>query len=190
MQQYAAFPAAVTVPFVALYMAFHDTKEAKTNTCKAKNDCSKRFNVIGSGKNINAKLAEIDIPEKGQCRMITFLEDSLNWIAGDNATCNGVGGIFDLFINFFDDVPGNSGKLLTNFVFLLAFQMIMKHSILGILSKILWKHLVDMVSKCCAYVFHQVCSPWRTNHNKPEMNQVIHNQQNHRKIMFITPLNA
>jgi len=153
MQPYTAFPAAITLPFAALYMAFYDTKQTKnaTSGSKSSSNCSRRLNVIGPGQDIRAKLTEIDIPGKNQSKIINLL-DSLNWITRENPSCSS--GILDVYNNFLDDIPGNSLNLLINLAFLLAFQMIMRYSILGIFSKIIWKRLV----RTFWYVFSYVAS--------------------------------
>jgi len=157
MQQYAALSAVVTLPFAALYMAFYDARQANNATTKSACNCSipQRLKVIGPGQSIAGKLSALDIPEKNQTRIINVL-DSLNWIKGEDISCaDGFRNkVLNMYVNFLEDIPGQSWSLFLNVICLLAFQMLLKYSLLGIFSKIIWKHLIDWLWYCCICLVH------------------------------------
>lgn len=148
MQQYVALPAAVTVPFAALYMAFYDTKHALNDTVENSCNCSRplRLKVIGSGQSVEEKLSALDIPENNQTKIINAL-NSLKLTDG-NVYCGFADIVTNMCVNFLNDIPGHSWSLLLNLILLLAFQMTMKYSVIGIFLKIVLRNISDFLWYC------------------------------------------
>jgi len=131
MQQYTALPAVVTLPLAALYLAFHDSNRSN--------------NASGSPERnigIEGELTEIIIPDVRGLTINAF--DGLIWIRKENIST----AASELYSNFLEDTPGYCLSFFNHILCFLVFQMIMKHSILGILTKIMCKHLNESLMYC------------------------------------------
>jgi len=138
-----AFPSAITLPIAAVYMTYFYSVGIQEDAINAADDNSQdlRLNISATGQYIASKLTEINIPEENQLKIINML-DTLDWVKVNNTCTRWYTKLVQkICADFINDKSGHFFFLLTHVCYLLAFHMIIEHSILGIFMKIIINHL-------------------------------------------------
>jgi len=168
MQQYTALPAVIALPLTALYMALYDGQPSNM-TINSRN--SSRLSVVGPGSNFPGELTEIPIAEEEELEISAL--DTLIWIKEGNISSAALGSkVLRMYTRFLEDTPGHCFYWFNHFLCFLCFHLIMKHSIVGILTKILCKRLNESRKYCFASLVYlkDIVGTYRSNlfHQDPD----------------------
>lgn len=137
-----AVPVVITLPLAALYMTYfggvanNGTHIQESHSANI--TATPRLNIIGAGgKN---RVDNVD----GVAAWTGVFEGALNWVKGENRTVDLHETLERIYSNFLDDKFGHVFCLLMHGISFLAFHAIVKHSIVGVLSKMICRHLMEL----------------------------------------------
>jgi len=163
-----SLPAVITLPMATIYMTYHSMLIPKNSTSTISvgscNNCTHKDKVklIAMGQDIVSKLTEINITEENQSKIINML-DTLEWVKIKNVPrahgdyffararwCNLL--MRKMYSDFLNDKSGHLCFILIHVCYMLACHIILKHSILGVLSKI----VINQWKSFMLYSFHSI----------------------------------